>query len=178
MKFSTYGEVDRQEVEDLFTRTFSDSEGEHEGRLIGRLVHELMSGTEAGDMLGFIAAEQEQIVGCIFFTRLSFGSPVKAFMLSPVAVDKNHQGKGIGQNLIQFGIQCLRERGVELVFTYGDPNYYSRVGFEHVSQEVAEAPFTLSHPEGWLGQSLGGGSIDRPLGQAGCVEAFNDSRYW
>ncbi|MFN3881360.1 MAG: GNAT family N-acetyltransferase [Nitrincola lacisaponensis] len=178
MKFSTYSESDRQEIEALFTRTFSDSEGESEGKLIGHLVHELMNETETDDMFGFIATEQGQIVGCIFFTRLSFGAPVKAFMLSPVAVDPGHQRRGVGQKLINFGIQHLREQGVGLIFTYGDPNYYSKVGFEHVPQEVAKAPFKLAHPEGWLGQSLDGGSLELPLGQAYCVEAFNDPQYW
>ena len=178
MKFSEYSESDRQEIEVLFTRTFSNSEGESEGKLIGHLVHQLMKGTETYDLFGFIATEQEQIVGCIFFMRLSFGSSVKAFMLSPVAVDTDHQGKGVGQKLIRFGIKHLRELGVELIFTYGDPNYYSKVGFEHVPQEIAEAPFTLAHPEGWLGQSLDGGSLALPLGQACCVEAFNDLQYW
>ena len=178
MKFSKYSESDRLEIEALFTRTFSDSEGESEGKLIGHLVHGLMNGTETDDMFGFIATEQGQIVGCIFFTRLSFGSGVKAFMLSPVAVDPDHQGKGVGQKLIQFGIKHLRELGVELIFTYGDPNYYSKVGFRQVPQEVAAAPFKLAHPEGWLGQSLDGGSLGLPLGQARCVEPFNDPQYW
>lgn len=178
MKYAKYSESDRQEVEALFTRTFSDSEGEAEGRLIGHLVHDLMSGADTNDLHGFVAFEQEQIVGCIIFTKLSFGSTVKAFLLSPVAVDTAHQGSGIGQELINFGIRRLGELGVEVIFTYGDPNYYSRVGFEHVSQEVAKAPFGLAHPEGWLGQALGGGSLERPLGQACCVEAFNDPRYW
>ncbi|KPP98511.1 GNAT family N-acetyltransferase [Marinobacter sp. HL-58] len=178
MKFSKYNEFDRLEIEALFTRTFSDSEGEPEGKLIGHLVHKLMNGSKTDDIFGFIAAEQGQIVGCIFFTRLSFGSPIKAFMLSPVAIETDHQGKGIGQKLINIGIKRLRELGVEFIFTYGDPNYYSKVGFEHVAQEVAEAPFKLAHPEGWLGQSLDGGSLELPLGQACCVEAFNDPQYW
>lgn len=178
MKISNYSESDRQEIEALFTRTFSNSEGESEGKLIGHLVHELMNSTETDDMLGFIATEQGQIVGSIFFTRLSFDSPVKAFMLSPVAVDTDHQGKGVGQKLINFGIQRLRELGVELIFTYGDPNYYSKVGFGHVRQEVAEAPFKLAHPEGWLGQSLDGDSLELPLGRACCVEPFNNPQYW
>jgi len=178
MKFSPYSESDRQEIEGLFTRTFSDSEGQSEGKLIGHLVHELMTGTEADDMFGFIATEQEQIVGCILFTRLSFDSPIKAFLLSPVAVDTAHQGKGVGQELINFGIEYLGELGVQLIFTYGDPNYYSKVGFKHVPQEIAEAPLKLAHPEGWLAQSLNGGSIELALGQAKCVEPFNDPRYW
>jgi predicted N-acetyltransferase YhbS len=178
LKISKYSESDRQEIEALVARTFSDSEGESEGKLIGRLVHELMSGTRPDDMFGFIATEQEQIVGCIFFTRLLFSSPIRAFMLSPVAVATDYQGKGVGQKLINFGIERLRELGVELIFTYGDPNYYSKLGFEHVPQEVAEAPFKLTHPEGWLGRSLHGGSLELPLGRACCVEPFNDPQYW
>ncbi|WP_228257364.1 GNAT family N-acetyltransferase [Marinobacter sp. NP-4(2019)] len=98
--------------------------------------------------------------------------------MSPVAVDTAHQGKGVGQKLINFGIKYLAELGVELIFTYGDPNYYSKMGFKHVPQELAKAPFELAHPEGWLGQSLNGGSIELPLGQARCIEAFNDPQYW
>lgn len=178
MKLSTYSESDRQEIEALFTRTFSDSEGESEGKLIGHLVHELMTGTATDDMLGFVATEQGSIVGCIFFTRLSFGSNVKAFMLSPVAVATDHQSRGVGQKLINFGIKRLRELGVEFIFTYGDPNYYSKVGFEHVPQELAEAPLKPTYPEGWLGQSLAGGRLELPMGKACCVEAFNDPQYW
>jgi predicted N-acetyltransferase YhbS len=178
MKFSTYSKSDQQEIEALFTRTFSDSEGQAEGELIGRLTHELMTRTETEDIFGFVATEQEQIVGCIFFTRLSFDSPIKAFLLSPVAVDTDHQGKGVGQKLINFGIKRLGELGAELVFTYGDPNFYSKVGFKHVPQEVAEAPFELVHPDGWLGQSLNGVSIKPLLGRARCVEPFNDPQYW
>lgn len=178
MKFSMYSDSDQQEIEVLFTRTFSDSEGQTEGELIGRLAHELMTRTETEDLFGFIATEQEKIVGCIFFTRLSFELPIKAFLLSPVAVGTGHQGKGVGQKLINFGINRLGELGVELIFTYGDPNYYSKVGFKHVPQEIAEAPFELTHPAGWLGQSLIGGSIKPLSGRARCVQAFNDRRYW
>ena len=178
IRFSTYEACDQQEIEALFTRTFSVSEGQTEGKLIGHLARELMTGTDPGDLFGFIAIEQEHIVGCIFLTRLSFAHPVKAFLLSPVTVDTAHQGKGIGQQLIDFGIKRLAELGVELIFTYGDPNYYAKVGFRPVSQEVAEAPFELAHPEGWLGQSLDGGGIESTLGRARCVRPFNDPRYW
>ncbi|MCG5517084.1 MULTISPECIES: hypothetical protein [unclassified Ectothiorhodospira] len=41
-----------------------------------------------------------------------------------------------------------------MVLTYGDPNYYSRIGFKPITEALAPAPFTLKQPEGWLGQSL------------------------
>jgi len=60
---------------------------------------------------------------------LTFESEVNAFLLGPVAIHTSYQGKGIGQKLINFGLNTLKENGVELAFTYGDPNFYSKVGF-------------------------------------------------
>lgn len=82
-----------------------------------------------------------------------------AFILSPVAVDTAHQGNGVGQRLIAFGIQRLKEQGVDLVFTYGDSRFYSKVGFQPVSETCVKAPLKLSRPDAWLAQSLTGDSI-------------------
>ena len=97
MKVSTYEPNDADEIEQLFIKTFSDSEGLSEGELIGRLVRGLMDGTDAKDLYCFIATENEQIIGSIFFTRMIFESGVNAFILSPVATHTDHQGKGVGQ---------------------------------------------------------------------------------
>ncbi len=173
-----FSEADRANIVSLYARAFSDAEGESEGALIGRLVEELMRETTDDDLHGFVATNDEQIVGCIFFSRLTFDVPIDAFLLSPVAVDTSQQGKGVGQALIHFGIERLRELDVELVFTYGDPNYYSKVGFRPVPQDVVRAPFALSQPEGWLGQSLTGGSVGPLSGTARCVSAFDDPDLW
>lgn len=178
MKYSIYTDSEQTEIIDLFTRTFSDSEGEVEGKLIGGLVSDLLSETADQDLLGFVARENGQPVGSIFFTTLSFDAHVNAFLLSPVAVHTNHQGKTIGQQLIKFGLGQLAGKGVELVFTYGDPAFYSKVGFQQVSEDFAKAPFELTQPEGWLCQSLDGGQLETSLGGSRCVEAFNKSEYW
>ena len=60
------------------------------------------------------------------------------------------QKKGIGQQLICFGIEQLKSKGIELLFTYGDPNYYSKVGFVSVTEEAIKAPLKLNFPHGWL----------------------------
>ena len=98
MKFSIFKDSEKSEIQDLFIQTFSDSEGQSEGKLIGRLVLDVMNETDDEDLLGFVATKNEQIVGCIFFTRLLFDTPVEAFLLSPVAVHPNHQGKTIAKN--------------------------------------------------------------------------------
>ncbi|WP_286222185.1 GNAT family N-acetyltransferase [Marinobacter apostichopi] len=175
---SAYNTSDKQEVQQLFTRTFAESDRPAEGELVGQLAQRLMDETDAENASGFVASEHQEIVGCIFFTPLKFDSSIKAALLSPVAVRTEHQGQGVGQRLIRFGMEQMGKSGVELVFTYGDPNYYSKVGFKPVSQQVVKPPFELTQPEGWLVLSLTGAEIKPLPGVAQCVDAFNDPALW
>ena len=178
MELLPYKNSDKIEIYELFKKVFSDAEGKSEGTLIGNLVLNMMKSTGKNNIFGFVASEQEEIIGCIFFTRLSFETSVEAFILSPVAVHTSYQGQGIGQKLIKYGIGQLREKDVNLVFTYGDPAFYSKVGFQFISEEVAEAPFKLTQPEGWLCQSLDGDEIKPIAGGSSCVSALNKTKYW
>ncbi len=178
MNFSIFDSSQSQAVIELFHRVFSDSEGADEGKLISQLVSDLIATTSTQDLLGCVASLQKKPIGCIFFSRLTLENNANAFILSPVAVDVSYQRKGIGQRLITFGIHYLKEQGVEWVFTYGDPNYYSKTGFRFVSEESVKAPLKLSHPEGWLGQSLNGDPISSIYGVSKCVDALNKAVYW
>jgi putative acetyltransferase len=178
MDLLTYSPDHAEEIKSLFTSVFSDSEGQSEGILIGDLAYELMIETEKKDLYGFVAVEHEKIIGCIFFSRLTFESDICAFLLSPVAVHSAHQGKAIGQRLINYGIQRLKDNGVELVMTYGDPTFYSKVGFNPVEEETIKAPIPLTYPEGWLGQSLISNSVQSTTGRPSCVKALNKPEYW
>jgi len=178
MKFTDYTSDHSQEVIRLFTDVFSDSEGQKEGRVIGQLVTELIDTTDSNDLLGYIIISGGTVVGCIFFSRMTLASDKVAFVLSPVAVASQHQGKGIGQQLINYGIQQLKSHGVELVFTYGDPNFYSKAGFVKISEDVIQAPKTLTYPEGWLAQSLNNESIKAEVEATKCVSALNKQVYW
>ena len=173
-----YNPGNTEEIKQLFVKTFSDSEGQSEGFIIGNLVNELLTSTAGHDFYCFVATENEQIVGSIIFSRLSFDSKINAFLLSPVAVNTSCQGKGIGQKLINFGLGSLKENGVELAFTYGDPNFYSKVGFIPITENIVKAPLKLTHPEGWLGRSLVSDEIKQIPGKSYCVEAFNKPDIW
>ena len=65
-----------------------------------------------------------------------------------------------------------------VAITYGDPSFYSKVGFRALSENVIQAPIKLTMPEGWLGQSLTGEPIptinERPI----CLKEFNDPAFW
>ena len=83
----------KQEVTSLFTSVLTLSGGEKEGRLIGTLASELSS--TLAHMKKSQSLQQ-------FFSRLRFNEPIRVYMLAPVAVSTQHQGKGIGQALINY----------------------------------------------------------------------------
>ena len=58
-----------------------------------------------------------------------------------VVVHSDHQCKGIGQALIRHGLKALRDEGVSVILTYGDPSFYGNVGFQAISDETVRAPF-------------------------------------
>ena len=132
-----------------------------------------MTSTDSQDIYGFVATENDKIIGSIFFTRITFQSGVNAFLLSPVAIHTGYQRKGIGQKLINFGINHLKENRVSIVLTYGDLNFYSKVGFKLIAEKIAKAPLKLTYPEGWLAQSLVSDKVEPITGNSYCVEAFN-----
>ena len=178
MQFSTCDPSNIEEIKQLFIQTFTDSEGQAEGLAVGKIAYDLMTGTDANDLYCFIATENEQIVANIIFSRLTFENSVNAFLLSPVATHTSCQGKGVGQKLINFGLNILKENGVELAFTYGDINFYAKVGFSQITEELAKAPHKLGYPEGWLAQSLVSDNIEPIAGSSSCVEAFNNPELW
>jgi len=178
MNFRFYQANDCSAIEGLFVATFSESEGEEEGLLIGNLAREMMVDTDHRDLYGFVAVDAEQLVAAIFFSRLTFEHNMEAFILAPVAVHPDYQGKGIGQALIRHGLRELTRQGIEFVATYGDPAFYAKVGFQAVSQNAIQAPHELSQPEGWLGQSLTDKSLAAIRGRCDCVQALDNPAYW
>jgi len=123
MDFEIYDSSRAHDVKELFTGVFTDSEGQEEGDLIGNLAFELQETTDPGDIYGFIAKDGEIIIGCIFFTRIRFETPINAFILAPVAIATQYQRQGLGQRLINYGIDYLKRENVKLVITYGDPEH-------------------------------------------------------
>lgn len=178
MNYQALDKSKQKEVTELFTSVFTISEGEKEGMLIGNLSSELASSIDDEETICFGCYENESLTGTIFFTRLKFNSPIQVYMLAPVSVSTEYQGKGIGQALINYGLNELNKRSVSVAVTYGDPSFYSKVGFQALSENVIQAPLKLSMPFGWLGQSLTGEPIptinERPV----CVKEFNDPVYW
>jgi predicted N-acetyltransferase YhbS len=179
MDVSTEYATDASAIAELFASAFTASEGGEEGALIGVLAQRLIAETPAEDLRVFTAWENGALLGGIFFTRLTYeGDPRTVFMMAPVAVATAHQGKGIGQRLITQALDALRQEGVDIAVTYGDPAFYGRVGFQPVSEADLPAPQPLSQPQGWIAQSLTGAALTPLSGPVRCVSAFDDPALW
>lgn len=82
----------------------------------------------------WVAFEEETVTG---FAALKLGSESKTGEIYMVAVDPDHQGKGICSSLVQFALKHMKEEGmtVATVSTGTDPGHaparrcYERMGF-------------------------------------------------
>lgn len=175
-------------IADLFVRTFSASEGDTEGQVIGQLVNELLgnalpsnalpSNAPTADLTGFVVNDQNTLVGAVLFTRMRFNDHSTVFLLSPMAIHPDYQRQGLGQALIRHGVNYLQQDGVDMVVTYGAPAFYSKVGFEHITTEQVKPPYPLSQPEGWQALALCARDILPLQGVALCASAFDRPELW
>lgn len=168
-----------QAVVDLFAASFTASEGAGEGALIAALVRDLLEGTPDGDLRVFLACEGPVIAGCAIFSRMRYAQDARrVVILSPMAVAPDRQGQGVGQALLRHALAALRADGVDVALTYGDPDFYGRVGFAPIAEAQVAAPFALHHPEGWLGQSLTDAPLAPLKGPVACVAALRNPDFW
>lgn len=179
MEISTNPTGRAQDLVDLFKVAFTASEGADEGAVIAALVRSQLAETPTDDMHIFIADDEDGLLGACVFTRMTYARDDRTvFLLSPVAVMPERQGQGIGQKLLREALNVLRDASVDVAMTYGDPNFYQKVGFRPVSEQEAPPPFRLQFPHGWQGQSL----TDRPWsalrGSSSCVPALSDPAFW
>jgi putative acetyltransferase len=95
-------------------------------------------------LVSLVAERESAIVGHVLFSRMWIDTApglVSAVTLAPVAVAPEHQHSGIGQRIIEQGLDRLRARGERIVIVLGHPSYYPRFGFSIEKAALLEAPF-------------------------------------
>lgn len=83
--------------------------------------------------LDFVAEAEGKIVGNIMYTRAVIhcdsGEDFPVLSFGPLSVLPERQGEGIGSLLVRHSLPRASELGHSAVLIYGDPAYYSRLGF-------------------------------------------------
>ena len=152
--------------------------GQCEGETVSQLAIDLLEDKTAQPILSLVAEQDNEIVGNVIFSSVNIEGceGVCVYILAPLAVKKDNQRKGIGTKLITQGLECLKKRGAEIVLVYGDPNYYTRIGFN--AEHNLEAPYHLKYPEAWMAQELLEGALAKSQGIVRCASSLSSPEYW
>lgn len=156
--------------------------GTEEGQEIADLVNALLSDPSAMPILSLIAIKDNQAIGHILFTKAIIDSnhSISAVILAPLAVIPAAQSQGVGGLLINEGLKCLSESGVDLVFVLGHPDYYPRHGFKPASILGFDAPYPIQqeHADAWMVKELRSGVIGSVSGKVQCSDFLNQPEHW
>lgn len=148
--------TDREGVRRVVTAAFGREEGPRIVELVGALDAsgrtELSLVAEVG---GAVAGHVQLSRGWVDTRR----ALVDVLVLSPLSVQPEHQGIGVGGLLVAAAIETARESGAPALFLEGGPDYYGRRGFE---------PAT---PRGFVRPSP---RIPEPAFQVAVLDTFED----
>ena len=173
-------ESTRQDIS-VIREVHENAFGQPEGPIVAELACQILVDKTAAPIVSLVAEENNQIVGNILFSAVNIegcDADITAFILAPLAVVKEFQAKGIGESLIQSGLHTLQERGAELVFVLGDPNYYSLSGFESANKYNLKPPYQLECPEAWMVLELKQGALEKAEGIVRCCACLASPEHW
>ena len=168
-----------QEDNDAISKLHAESFGNEEGPVMERLVLEILNFKSNVLIYSFVIENNEGILGHIIFSPLTIEGceKMKAYILAPLAISPAHQKKGLGTKLISHGMRKLKAQGVDVVFVFGDPNYYGRSGFK--TEKNIMTPFKITYPpEAWMTRELTSGALSNTSGIAKCISPLMLKEYW
>jgi putative acetyltransferase len=169
-------EADLDSIYSVIAAAFPDGENE----VIRNLVAELSNEVVIPPVKSLVAEVDNQVIGYVCFSPLflTSSSRVTGYILAPLAVSPEHQKRGVGSNLIKYGIDMLTKDDAGVVLVYGDPNYYGRFGFKKEVGLAFVAPYPLEHPFAWTGVMLNGTDVPSEPVEFECVAALSKPELW
>jgi putative acetyltransferase len=81
--------------------------------------------------ISLVADVEGTVIGHVAVSPVSVSDGASGwFGFGPISVLPEHQGCGVGSRLIQEALRILREHGAAGCVVLGEPEYYSRFGFQ------------------------------------------------
>lgn len=97
--------------------------------------------------LSLVATDRNAVVGRILFTKIKIkdenDKEYDSLALAPLAVKPELQKRGIGGQLIRYGLAKARELGHKSVIVVGHEQYYPKFGFLPAATWKIDAPFAV-----------------------------------
>jgi putative acetyltransferase len=120
--------------------------------------------------ISLVADAEGTVIGHVAVSPVSISDGASGwFGLGPISVMPKHQCRGVGSRLMHEALRILREQGAAGCVLLGEPEYYSRFGFQADPNLILpDVP-----PEYFQAISL---DSSRPHGTVSYHEAFNVSQ--
>ena len=168
--------VDRDDIRGVHLCAFPEGERE----IVSKLAVNLLSENTTPKTISLVAETEGAVVGHIAFSPVTIGNNenFQGYILAPLGVKPDYQKQHIGSRLIESGMQQLLKMGVNILFVYGDPIYYSRFGFSTDIAAQYNPPYELQYPFGWQAIVLNECEIANPHGSLTCVTSLCDPELW
>lgn len=163
-------------IREVHLQTFPEGEKQ----IVSELAVNLLNEKTIPQTIAFVAEIEGLVVGHVAFSPLTIQNDenLQAYIMAPLAVMPDYQKRHIGAKLVKSGIAWLKQKGINILFVYGDPEYYSRFGF---STDVAAGytpPYQLQYPFGWQAVILNGVDKAKAPGRISCVKSLRNPELW
>lgn len=150
--------------------------GEDEGPEIAQLAADFL---DHPDTISISAERDGKVAGNVLFTPFAFNDhpDAKCYLLAPCGVSPEHQGRGVGKEIMEASIDHLKSIGTDAVFVLGVPTFYPRYGFVPTDKQTPY-PDLLTATEAWMALELTPGSVEKLSGQTTAIPQFMQSHWW
>lgn len=148
------------------------------------LTASLVKDHSAQPVISFLAFDDNNAVGYAIFASAKvdgWHQSDHVSILAPLAVIPEYKDSEVNKLLIEDGIKKLKQMGTEMVFTFGDPEYYKKFGFVPEAESFGFAPPTVlanERREKWMVQALTLKGLSKNVGSVVCPESMNKPEFW
>ncbi len=168
--------LDRYDIRDIHLCAFSKGEKQ----IISTLAVNLLNEETTPKTISLVAEADGSVVGHIAFSPVTVSNHKswQGYILAPLGVKPEYQKRQIGSKLIESGMKLLSKTGINVLFVYGDPKYYSKFGFNSDTASGYSPPYELQYPFGWQAIMLNEGSIEKTTVKISCVASLCVPELW
>ena len=168
--------LDRDGIHSVHWAAFAENERE----LVSKLAVDLLAERSTPQVISLVAESEGSVVGHAAFSPVTFdyNENLQGYILGPLGVKPDYQKRRIGSRLVESGMDRLSRLGVNILFVYGDPEYYRRFGFSVEAASRYIPPYDLEYPFGWQSVSLNDCRINESPIKIACVTALCDPALW
>lgn len=112
-----------------------------------KLVDSLRNSMAFVPELSLVATFDNEIVGYILFTKIKIvhddRSETESLALAPMAVKPEFQNKGVGGQLIKYGLDKAKALQFKSVIVLGHSHYYPKFGFVQADKWHIKSPYNV-----------------------------------